>query len=160
MPTEKLSLGAAHTAEDLNALKMCALFSNLARGCEKQYLFEEAALYQQLEAYYAAQAQLVPEADLEALAQAIDSDLEQRIPAANQAAGAIRDRGALRALVWNEKVTRIQKSQVRKALKRGPETGETMDYHVCTACGFIFQGDAAPGLCPVCKVPDWKFVKV
>ncbi|MGN1189964.1 MAG: rubredoxin-like domain-containing protein [Candidatus Ornithospirochaeta sp.] len=31
---------------------------------------------------------------------------------------------------------------------------------VCTVCGFVYVGYAAPKQCPVCKVPDWKFVKV
>ena len=25
--------------------------------------------------------------------------------------------------------------------------------------GFVYVGDAAPELCPVCKVPSWKFEK-
>ena len=31
---------------------------------------------------------------------------------------------------------------------------------VCTVCGFVYVGDVAPELCPVCKVPSWKFEKV
>ena len=31
---------------------------------------------------------------------------------------------------------------------------------VCTVCGFVYVGDEPPKLCPVCKVPDWKFEKV
>jgi Fe-S-cluster-containing hydrogenase component 2 len=31
---------------------------------------------------------------------------------------------------------------------------------VCTICGFVFVGDNPPELCPVCKVPNWKFEKV
>ena len=31
---------------------------------------------------------------------------------------------------------------------------------VCTVCGFIYVGKSAPALCPVCKVPDWKFEKI
>lgn len=31
---------------------------------------------------------------------------------------------------------------------------------VCTVCGFVYVGDKAPELCPVCKVPAWKFEKV
>ena len=32
--------------------------------------------------------------------------------------------------------------------------------YVCTICGFIHVGDKAPELCPVCKVPGWKFESV
>ncbi len=30
---------------------------------------------------------------------------------------------------------------------------------VCTVCGYVFEGDAAPAECPVCKAPASKFVK-
>ncbi|WP_423838254.1 rubredoxin-like domain-containing protein [Synergistes jonesii] len=29
--------------------------------------------------------------------------------------------------------------------------------YVCTICGFMFVGDSPPQICPVCKVPSWKF---
>ena len=28
---------------------------------------------------------------------------------------------------------------------------------VCTVCGYVHEGDAAPEKCPVCKVPASKF---
>ena len=28
---------------------------------------------------------------------------------------------------------------------------------VCTVCGYVHEGDAAPEKCPVCKVPPYKF---
>ena len=28
---------------------------------------------------------------------------------------------------------------------------------VCSVCGFVYVGDEPPQLCPVCKVPAWKF---
>ncbi|MGE4549665.1 MAG: rubredoxin-like domain-containing protein [Intestinibacillus sp.] len=31
---------------------------------------------------------------------------------------------------------------------------------MCSVCGFVFVGERAPELCPVCKVPSWKFGKV
>lgn len=31
---------------------------------------------------------------------------------------------------------------------------------VCTTCGFVYIGEQAPELCPVCKVPAWKFEKI
>ncbi len=30
---------------------------------------------------------------------------------------------------------------------------------VCTVCGYVYEGDAAPEACPVCKAPASKFVK-
>jgi len=34
-----------------------------------------------------------------------------------------------------------------------------MKKFVCTVCGYIHEGDAAPEQCPVCKVPASKFVE-
>ena len=30
---------------------------------------------------------------------------------------------------------------------------------VCSVCGYVFEGDAAPEQCPICKAPAEKFVK-
>ena len=30
---------------------------------------------------------------------------------------------------------------------------------VCSVCGYVYEGDAAPEVCPVCKAPAEKFVK-
>ena len=34
-----------------------------------------------------------------------------------------------------------------------------MKKFVCTVCGYVHEGDAAPEFCPVCKAPDSKFVE-
>ena len=28
---------------------------------------------------------------------------------------------------------------------------------ICTVCGYVYEGDAAPEQCPVCKAPASKF---
>ena len=30
---------------------------------------------------------------------------------------------------------------------------------VCSVCGYVYEGDAAPAQCPICKAPAEKFVK-
>lgn len=35
-----------------------------------------------------------------------------------------------------------------------------MSKFVCTVCGYVFEGEAAPEFCPVCKAPASKFNKV
>lgn len=30
----------------------------------------------------------------------------------------------------------------------------------CTVCGYIYQGENPPDICPVCKAPASKFVKL
>ena len=32
-----------------------------------------------------------------------------------------------------------------------------MAKYVCTVCGYVYEGDAAPESCPVCKAPAEKF---
>ena len=32
-----------------------------------------------------------------------------------------------------------------------------MAKYVCTVCGYVYEGDAAPEFCPVCKAPAEKF---
>ncbi|HML48632.1 MAG TPA: rubredoxin [Clostridia bacterium] len=145
----------------LSALEMSALCSNLARGCEKQYQPEEAAKFMELAAAFKSAATPAKEASFEKLLELVESDLNEGIPAANAAATAgVRDRGALRALVWNEKVTRILKSLIARYQKEGEAMLENAGVFVCTICGFIYVGDRPPELCPVCKVPNWKFEKI
>jgi rubrerythrin len=142
----------------LTALEKSALCSNLARGCEKQYKPEEAGWFRELAAWFKSAAPEAPGADFGALLERIESDLSDGIPGANAAASGGKDRGALRALVWGEKVTRILKSLLSRY--RDGALPEGAAVYVCTICGFVFVGDAPPELCPVCKVPGWKFEKV
>ena len=30
---------------------------------------------------------------------------------------------------------------------------------VCTVCGYVYEGEAAPAECPICHAPAEKFVK-
>ena len=144
----------------LTAGELAAVCSNLARGCEKQYKAREAALFQQLADYFTAAAPPVPDPDLGGLVSRIQADLEQGYPALRAGAEAVVDRGALRACVWGEKVTRILDSLLRRYEKEGEAMLADTQVWVCTVCGFVFVGDQPPELCPVCKVPAWKFEKI
>jgi rubredoxin len=146
--------------KELSALEMSALCSNLARGCEKQYLPEESSLFTQLSEYFKAAAAPAAASNFDALLALIEQDLSDGFPSAHAVAARDHDRGALRALVWSEKVTRILKSLLSRYQKEGPTILEHTGIYVCTICGFIYIGDAPPELCPVCKVPNWKFEKV
>ena len=33
----------------------------------------------------------------------------------------------------------------------------TMKKFVCTVCGYVYEGETAPEVCPVCKAPASKF---
>jgi rubredoxin len=147
--------------KELTALEMSILCSNLARGCEKQYKAEEMALFRELAQYFKAASAPAEDPDMEKLLERISRDLEGELPAARAAAEAEpRDRGALRALTWSEKVTLIQKSLLERWQTEGDAMLENTGVWVCTICGFIYIGSEPPALCPVCKVPGWKFEKV
>lgn len=152
---------ASADLKELTPLEMSALCSNLARGCDKQYKAEEAALFTELAQYFKAASAPAENPDMAGLLELIGRDLDEGFPAANGAAGAEpRDRGALRALTWSEKVTRIQKSLLERWQKEGDAMLANTGVWVCTICGFIYIGSEPPAICPVCKVPSWKFEKV
>lgn len=148
-----------HDIVELTPGQLAALCSNLARGCEKQYKSEEAGLFRQLADYFASITPAVNDASVESLAALLKSDVTDYtyVRAAADDAG---DRGAARICVWGEKVTRMLSSLANKYLSEGEQMLADTNVWVCTVCGFVYVGDNAPDLCPVCKVPSWKFEKI
>lgn len=138
---------------------MSVICSNLARGCEKQYLPKQAEDFQKLADFFRGQAEPAQDAGTEKLLSLIEQDLSAGYPYANATAGKLPDRGALRSLVWSEKVTRMLQSLLERYGREGDKMLEHTGVWVCSVCGFVFVGDAPPALCPVCKVPSWKFDK-
>ena len=154
------TIEASADMKKLSPLEISALCTNLARGCEKQYKPDEAALFTQLAGYFKSASAPADKPDFEKLAALIEKDLGEGFPNANAAASGFKDRGALRALVWSEKVTRILKSLLNRYQKEGDAMLENTEVYVCTICGFIYIGDTLPDICPVCKVPNWKLDKI
>ena len=146
--------------QELSPLEISALCTNLARGCEKQYKSKEAALFTELAGYFKAASPPANNPDFDQLIALIENDLEKGFANANAVASDSKDRGALRALVWSEKVTRILKSLLTRYQKEGDAMLENTGVYVCTICGFVYIGETPPEVCPVCKVPNWKFEKV
>ena len=162
-PAEKKSkpiIGEQTDMQQLSPLEISALCSNLARGCEKQYKPEETALFNELAGYFKTASAPAKDPDFNKLIALIEKDLEEGFPIANTVASDVKDRGALRALVWSEKVTRILKSLLTRYQKEGEAMLQNTGVYVCTICGFVYIGDTPPEVCPVCKVPNWKFEKV
>ena len=146
--------------KEMSPLEISALCTNLARGCEKQYKPEEAALFNELAGYFKKATTPTDAPNIDQLIALIEKDLEEGFPKANAVAAEAKDRGALRALVWSEKVTRILKSLLTRHQKEGDAMLENTGVYVCTICGFVYIGDALPEICPVCKVPNWKYEKI
>lgn len=145
---------------ELSAMEMSILCSNLARSCEKQYLPKQAEAFLILSDFFKATVEPEPAENSENLLKLLEQDLSAGYPYAHEIASQNRDRGALRALAWSEKVTRMLQS----LLSRYESEGEQMLTHtgvfLCSVCGFLYVGDQAPEHCPVCKVPAWKFEKI
>jgi rubredoxin len=156
--------GLADPEADLRGLsfgELSALCSNLSKGCEKQYRPEEAGLFDQLSQYFFSKSQpLDGQTQMANLMESVDADIESKYPVANEIASSSSDRGALRALVWGEKVTRIQKSILKRYEKQQDALLEDTNVYVCEICGFVYIGDSAPAVCPVCKVPNDKLIAV
>jgi len=140
--------------------QISALCSNLARACEKQYKIEAAEQYTILADYFASITPALPQSDISDIATLIQTDLEDGYQNIRSVAQEKKDRGALRVCVWGEKVTRILNALIERYEKEGEKFLADTEVWVCTTCGFIWVGDTAPSICPVCKVPDWKFERV
>jgi rubrerythrin len=141
------------------ANSLAVVFSSLALAAEKQQRYELSEQYRRRSDAYLEDS-AVPAPGMEALRDQILEDINSGIGAANQAAVATGDRGGQRAMKWGEKVAKIQKSLLDRFLKQGEALLEGTGVFVCQSCGFIFLGDQAPEVCPVCKVPSLKFQKI
>lgn len=145
---------------EMTAGELSAVFSNLARGCEKQYKAEEAKLYSELAAYYTAKTGVPEGVDFESLIEKINSNFANEFEIAKNYAENASDRGAKRVLTWSEKVSRIAASILSRYEKEGNAMLENTKIWVCDICGFIYIGDVPPSICPVCKVPSFKILEV
>lgn len=143
---------------EAQAKRLSIMLSNLGRGAEKQYRAPMAEALTKLAGYYEAQSR--PLGGLLEVSALLQGDLDTAYPAAFETARAAKDRGALRALTWGEKVSKIQQALISRFQKEGGKALEGGSLFVCEACGFIFYGAEAPDICPVCKVPRFKFTRM
>ncbi|MCL1852845.1 MAG: rubredoxin [Peptococcaceae bacterium] len=144
---------------DLSAGEIAAICSSLAKGCEKQRLIEEMEAYSALADYFKTKgmAQGVTLADTAVM---LNEDIAKGFAAAKAAAQADGDRGALRSLIWSEKVSIMLQSLLDRFANEGDDMLSNTKIFVCDICGFIMLGGAAPEICPVCKVPQYKIVEI
>ncbi len=154
------SEAAAESTGEMSFGAISALCSNLSKGCEKQYRLEEAELFGQLAEFYKAASGLPEAGQLKDVGELIEKDLSSGYGPATAVAGDASDRGALRALVWGEKVTRMLKSILGRYEKQQDALLENTHAYVCDICGFVYIGDELPDICPVCKVPNRKISEI
>jgi len=158
--TVKTKIKIDEDMQKLSAGQLAALFTNLARGCEKQYKPEEAGMFREIADYFTSATPDVNDASLESLAALLKADINENYPLSKSTAEEMGDRGAQRICVWGDKVTRMMSSLAERYKTEGEAMLKGLDVWVCTVCGFIYIGEKAPELCPVCKVPAWKFEKI
>jgi len=136
------------------------ILTNLAKACGKQDRPREAALLASLAEYFDEPTGAENPGAWSELAALLGEDDAKFIAPIRNSAAAHADRGALRMAAWAGKVQAIQKSVTDRYLKKGEDLLEGKSIFVCEACGFIFIGDEAPDICPVCKAPALRFQKI
>lgn len=143
---------------NLSSLELSLICSNLARGCEKQYLEKERQLFQELATYYE-EKDSSKEGTLNDVKQIVGQDLKQQEQAMN-VADHHQDRGAKRVLTWAGKSTKIMNMILDNYEKKGIDYLKNTKIWVCDICGFVYIGDVPPTVCPICKVPNFKILEV
>ncbi|MGF7184249.1 rubrerythrin [Desulfitispora alkaliphila] len=159
---QDLAVGMDNLGElrELSFGELSALWSNLSRGCKQQYREEEADLFNTLSGYYKSKTESPTQRSIEDLLALVQQDLSSNYLRANSVAAQEADRGALRSLKWGENVTKILNSLLSRYKQQGDTFLENTNLYICEMCGFIYTGDEAPDICPVCKVPKLKITQV
>ncbi|MCL1792182.1 MAG: rubredoxin [Peptococcaceae bacterium] len=157
--THKAADGLDDGIKELSAGEISAICSSLAKGCEKQRLTEEMAAFNELADYFKTQVS-DQGTSWDEVANELQEDMAARFERANAVARADEDRGALRSLVWSEKVSMMAKSLLERFAREGDAMLLNTKIFVCDICGLIMVGDVPPEICPVCKVPRFNIVEI
>lgn len=144
----------------LSDIEKSILCSNLARGCEKQYMARESELFTELANYFSSKIDLPSDASFSSIAEQIRDDLNTSFVVAKDSAEELDDRGAKRALTWSEKVSRMLLSVIDQYNDKGELLIKDTKIWVCDICGYVYVGEEPPAVCPVCKVPRHKIMEV
>ena len=143
---------------ELSNYEISLICSNLARGCEKQYLEEEKDLFRELSKYYE-DLEEDKTGNLDDVINMIDSDINS-FSKAMEVFSKYDDRGAKRVVNWANKSTNIMKVVIDTYKEKGIDYIKNTKIWVCDICGFVYIGDNPPKVCPVCKVPSLKILEV
>lgn len=141
---------------NLSSYEISLICSNLARGCEKQYLFEEQKVFSELAKHFE-EKETGKSGSLDVIKSTILKDIEEYNNAFEIAAS---DRGAKRVLTWSSKVTTLTNILLDNYKSKGLDYLKNTKIWVCDICGFVFIGDNPPEVCPICKVPSFKILEV
>ena len=136
------------------------IFSNLAKGAEKQCLLEEQKLLSKLADYYLSKRSAEPKTGISGLKKELESDIAGGLKSSMDASKAVNDRGSMRVLTWAGKVSAMDKAILEEYEQKGDAMLKDTKLWVCSICGFVYVGDVPPEICPICKVPSFKILEV
>ncbi|MEG1582041.1 MAG: rubredoxin [Clostridia bacterium] len=154
------SVSKSNKNNELTNAELYVLCTNLAKGCEKQYKTEEMTLFNEIADYYKKNSEKSKESSYEDISKRLNADIQEYFPSAFNIAKGEGDRGALRILTWSEKVSKIVEMLIGRYKKEGVTFLKNAKIFVCEICGFIYIGDEAPEICPICKVPRFKIHEI
>ena len=143
---------------ELSNYEISLICSNLARGCEKQYLEEERDLFRELSKHYEGLEE-DKAGNLDDVINMVNSDINS-FSKAVEVFSKYNDRGAKRVVNWANKSTNIMKVVIDTYKEKGIDYIKNTKIWVCDICGFVYIGDNPPKVCPVCRVPSLKILEV
>ncbi len=143
---------------ELSNYEISLICSNLARGCEKQYLDEESNLFRELSKHYES-LEDNKSGSLDDVIDMVNNDITN-FSKAMDVFTKCDDRGAKRVVNWASKSTNIMKVVMDTYKEKGIDYIRNTKIWVCDICGFIYIGDNPPKVCPVCRVPSLKILEV
>ncbi len=172
-PKAEAALEKPHTEKELSPMEMSIICSNLARGCEKQYMPTESENFKKLAEFFLSKA----EPTAENIASQLPDILSKAVAKSSRlmAEDLIREAGFMLPQSANTKefleliksYPDIPVDVVEALLKtikfnEEPEKKEVKKIAKwkCSICGYVHEGAEAPEQCPMCKQPKEKFVKV
>lgn len=155
---EEVSVAEKEELRELSNYEISYICSNLAKGCEKQYLAEEQNLFLELADYFATK-ETTKEGSLEMVQKQFQEDAKL-MNQAMDVATKCSDSGAKRVLTWASKTSMMIEGILSSYQKEGIDYLKNTKIWVCDICGFVYIGEEPPKVCPVCKVPSFKILEV
>lgn len=156
--TRNVNVEVDEDLRELTPAEIAYICSNLARGAEKEYLFEEQQLFTELFKHFESRIEPMP-GSLDDVVNLMTED-SKLFDTAFATSDKYNDRGSKRVLTWASKTTNIVKSILDNYQKEGLDYLKNTKIWVCDICGFVYIGDTPPAVCPICKVPSLKIMEV
>ena len=146
------------TMRELSNSEIAYICYNLAKGCEKQYLFKEQKIFNDIADAYIKNEDKI-EGSINDIKLLVEKD-KILLENSNLVADENNDRGAKRVITWANKTTNIISSILDRYEKDGMDFINNSKIWVCDICGFVYIGDQPPKTCPICKVQNLKILEV